>query len=373
MALQFVPVNRPFISTEDSNYVREALDSTWISGEGPYVKEFEETFSKAIGSKFGISVANGSIAIDLVIEALGIGPGDEVILPSFTIVSCMSQILRCGATPVFVDADSLHWNMDVGQVESLITTNTKAIIAVHIYGLPVDMDPLIEISTKYNIPIIEDAAEAHGLKYKDRVTGTMGLVSTFSFYANKNITTGEGGMILTDNEELKEKIQTLKNLGFMSSRRFVHDVLGWNGRLSSLQAALGTSQTKRLLSIQERRIEIGELYQTAFADLKNVTLPVKMTDYAVNNYWVFGLVLNDACGKSAIDIMKMLDQLGIGTRPFFYPLHTQPVLEKYGFSDQRPLPVAERLGEKGFYIPNGLGITQLEIERVIKVVREVIG
>lgn len=373
MPTEFIPVNKPLITPEDVNYVKEALESTWISGEGPYVKEFEDSFSQAIGSKFGISVANGSVAIDLVIEALGIGPGDEVILPAFTIISCVSQILRCGATPVFVDSDSVHWNMDVSRVEEAITSKTRAILAVHIYGLPVDMDPLIEIANKYDIPLIEDAAESHGLKYKDRVTGTLGLASTFSFYANKNITTGEGGMVLTNDDELCQKIRTLKNLGFRSDRRFVHDVLGWNARLSSLQAALGVSQTKRLPEIIEMRLALGELYQSAFADLQNVVLPAKATEYAVNNYWVFGLVLKEESGKSAIEVMKGLENLGVGTRPFFYPLHKQPVLQKFGFSKQRPLPVAEWLGDKGLYIPNGLGITNSEINRVIDGVRELIG
>lgn len=371
MEHDFIPVNRPLLSSEDAEYVRLAISEGWISGEGKYIQEFEAEFANSTSRKYAISVANGTVALDLVFASLNLGPGDEVILPSFTIISCLNQILRSGATPIFVDADSSTWNMDVSAIEGLISDRTKAILAVHIYGLPVNMQPLVEICQKYEIPLIEDAAEAHGLKYEGRVAGSFGMFSTFSFYANKNITTGEGGMILTDDDDLAQKIRTLRNLGFSQERRFVHNVLGWNARLSSIQAALGTSQLKRLESIVEQRKSLGARYHEAFKDIPALVMPVVETTHSKNNYWVFGMVLREDAGLSAIEAMTMLASNGIGSRPFFFPLHKQPVLRDFGFEVQPSLPVAEWLGNKGFYIPNGLGITEPEICRVIEVVSSV--
>jgi perosamine synthetase len=370
----FIPVNTPLITKEDTDYVTKAVSEGWISGEGKYVAEFEEAMGLLCKRNHAIAVSNGSVAIDLVIESLGIGRGDEVILPSFTIISCLAQILRNGATPVFVDALPDTWNMDVSQVESLISPKTKAIMAVHTYGLPVDMDPLIDLAAKHGIPIIEDAAEAHGLEYKGRVAGSMGLVSTFSFYANKNITTGEGGMVLTDDGALASKIRTLRNLAFMPEKRFFHEELGWNSRMSSIQAALGTSQIKRIHSINKRRREIGETYQEAFSTLKSVVLPVSHTDYAENKYWVFGLTIRADFDRTAAQIMKELEEKGIGTRPFFHPLHNQPLLLKYVWDiAKQDLPVSSYLGSKGFYIPNSLGLRKDEVDRIVDTVFGVLG
>jgi perosamine synthetase len=370
---EYIPVNIPWVTEEDADYVRQAVAEGWISGEGKYVAEFEEGMAALCRRKNAIAVSNGSVAIDLVIEALGIGPGDEVILPSFTIISCLAQILRNGATPVFVDALPDTWNMNVSQVESLITSRTKAIMAVHVYGLPVDMDPLLEIANSRGIPVIEDAAESHGLKYKDRIAGSMGLVSTFSFYANKNITTGEGGMVLTDDELLASKVRSLRNLAFLPEKRFVHEELGWNSRMSSLQCALGTSQLKRVHDILERRKTIARLYDDAFSDLEACSLPKKETHYAENNYWVYGLVMKPELERTAAEVMGSLDKKGIGSRPFFFPLHHQPVLGRYGFKFEKGArPESELLGKFGFYIPNGLGMSLHETERVAQAVRETI-
>ena len=372
MKPEFIPVNIPLITTEDMDYVSKAMSETWISGEGAYVEEFESSFATLCNRRFGIAVSNGSVAIDLVIEALELKVGDEIILPSFTIISCLNQILRAGATPVFVDAKSDTWNMDVAQVEALVSPRTKAIMAVHIYGLPVDMDPLLELARRYDITVIEDAAEAHGLKYKERIAGSMGLASTFSFYANKNITTGEGGMILTDSEDFAAKLRRLKNLAFLPERRFVHNEIGWNSRLSSLQCALGTSQTRRLDSILARRRHVGHRYHEALCEIPNVQLAPKEVAFARNDYWVFGIVLMPEFGAVAREIMARLDEIGVGTRPFFYPLHRQPVVLANGI-EPSPLPVSEYLGEYGFYIPNGLGMSDEQVDQVIDKVTDVLG
>ncbi len=373
MTQDFIPVNIPWVTEEDADYVRKAVSEGWISGEGKYVAEFEEAMATLCNRKHAIAVSNGSVAIDLVIEALGIGPGDEVILPSFAIISCMAQILRNRATPIFVDSLPDTWNMDVSQVESLISPKTKAIMAVHIYGLPVDMDPLLEIAGRHGIPVIEDAAESHGLRYKDRIAGSMGLVSTFSFYANKNITTGEGGMVLTDDQLLAGRVRGLRNLAFQPERRFIHSELGWNARLSSLQCALGTSQLKRAPEILERRKAIASLYNDAFSDFDGFSLPLGETAYAENNYWVYGLVLKPELEKTAREVMRSLELKGVGSRPFFFPLHLQPVLEKYGIQfGKHAQPESELLGEFGFYVPNGLGMSPIDAERVAQAVLEAV-
>jgi perosamine synthetase len=369
---EYIPVNTPLITAEDIDYVSKAMRETWISGEGPFVEEFEKTFANLCNRRFGIAVANGSVAIDLVVEALELKPGDEVILPAFTIISCLNQILRSGASPVFVDARSDTWNMDVSQVEALITPKTKAIMAVHIYGLPVDMDPLLELARRHGIPVIEDAAEAHGLKYKGKIAGSMGLASTFSFYANKNITTGEGGMILTDNEEFSIKLRRLKNLSFLPEKRFVHNEVGWNSRLSSLQCALGTSQTLRLNSILERRRKMGHSFHEALSGIENIQLAPKEVAYAKNDYWVFGILLLPEFGAKAMEVMATLELSGIGTRPFFFPLHKQPVVLERGINSV-PLPNSEYLGDHGFYIPNGLGMNEKQISQVIEKVSSALG
>ena len=367
-----VPVNTPLITEEDINSVVEALRDGWVSGEGPVVNAFEESFAASCDRKHAIAVTNGTAAIELVIHTLEFGPGDEVILPSFAIISCVSQILRTGATPIFVDSTPDTWNMDVTTIESLITPRTKAIMAVHTYGLPVDMKPLEAISKKFSIPIIEDAAESHGLIYDNKPCGSFGLVSTFSFYANKHITTGEGGMDVTNNDELAASIRKYRNLAFQPHRRFVHEELGWNLRMSSLQCALGSSQLRRLQVILKSRRELGERYQTAFADLTDVQLPIQKLPYAQNDYWVFGMVLKgERTGQSEM-IQDLLAKEGVGSRPFFWPLHQQPVLAKFGLSHQQSLPVAENLGRSGFYIPNGLGMPEEDIKWVIEKVRKVL-
>lgn len=367
-----VPVNTPLITEDDIASVVTALRDGWVSGEGPIVAEFEKSFAQSCSREFGIAVTNGTAAIELVIHALGIGPGDEVILPSFAIISCVSQILRAGATPVFVDSDEQTWNMDVSQIRSVITPNTRAILAVHTYGLPVDMDPLLQIAEEFDLKVIEDAAESHGLQYRGRRCGSFGLVSTFSFYANKHITAGEGGMVVTNDDELAASIRKYRNLAFQPERRFVHEELGWNLRMSSLQCALGTSQLKRLEDILASRRALGERYQDAFKDLRNVQLPLATTAASKNDYWIFGLVLTGELTGKAPEIQQNLAESGVGTRPFFWPLHEQPVLKTFGMSTQPLLPIASNLGRSGFYIPNGLGLKSEDVDHVIETVRRIL-
>ena len=369
---KFIPVNEPLLNGNEKKYLLECIDSGWISSEGPFVAQFEEKFSQRVNRRFGVAVSNGTAAIDVAIEALGIGPGDEVILPTFTIISCVSQIVRVGAIPVLVDADPITWNMNVNQIKAKITSKTKAIMVVHIYGLPVDIDPVLAIAKEYGLKVIEDAAEVHGQLYKGAPCGSFGDISTFSFYPNKHITTGEGGMVCTNDESLAQQARDLRNLCFQPEKRFVHERLGWNLRLTNMQAAIGLAQLERLDEFSERKRLMGQQYTDLLGGISGVQLPLARTDYADNIYWVYGLVLDGSLGINAEKAMKRLAAKGVGSRPFFYPMHQQPVLRNMGLFNNESYPVAERMYEQGFYIPSGMSLTQNQIEQVSLSVREVL-
>jgi perosamine synthetase len=366
-----IPVNEPLLNGNEKKYLEECIDTGWISSEGPFVKKFEEEFSKRAGRKFGIAVCNGTAALEAAVLALGIGKNDEVIMPAFTIISCASAIIRAGAVPVLVDSEPDTWNMNVSQIESKITSRTKAIMAVHIYGLPVDMKPLEELAEKYNLKIIEDAAELIGQTYYGKECGSFGDVSTFSFYPNKHITTGEGGMILTDDEETAERCRSLRNLCFKPGKRFVHDELGFNFRMTNLQAALGLAQFERLDEFIQKKRHIGKLYNIGFKDLKEINLPMERTAFSENIYWVYGIVIKKETGMNAEQAMNKLAAQKTGTRPFFYPMHLQPVFKKMNLFKGESYPVSEELSELGFYIPSGLALTDEQIYSTIDSVRKI--
>jgi perosamine synthetase len=360
----YIPVNEPLLDGNEKKYLLECIETGWISSEGPFVKAFEEKFAARVGRKHGIAVTNGTAAIDAAVEALDIGLGDEVILPTFTIISCILQIVRSGATPVLVDSDPITWNMDVTQIEDKITTRTKAIIVVHIYGLPVDMDTVLDIAKRHGLKIIEDAAEMHGQTYRGKPCGSFGDISTFSFYPNKHITTGEGGMIVTDDDELAETCRSLRNLCFQHKKRFVHERLGWNLRMTNMQAALGLAQLERLDEFVQKKKLIGRRYTKMLHGLTEVQLPLDRTDYAENIYWVYGLVLDEKIDFDAHHIMKRLSCKFICTRPFFCPMHLQPALIKMGLFNNESYPVAEHIYKNGFYLPSGLALRDEQIESV---------
>lgn len=367
-----IPVNEPLLDGNEKLLLIECIETAWISSEGPFVKHFEDEFAARVGRKFGIAVCNGTAALEAAVIALDLGPGDEVILPTFTIISCAAAIVRAGATPVVVDCDPLTWNMTAELVAEKITSKTKAIMVVHIYGLPVAMDPILELADKHGLKIIEDAAEMHGQTCKGRPCGSFGDLSTFSFYPNKHITTGEGGMIVTDDEALAERCRSLRNLCFQAEKRFVHEELGFNFRMTNLQAALGVAQLERLDEFVLRKRAMGKMYTELLSDLDYLQLPVSRTDYAENIYWVYGVVLKDNAGCDAEDVMNRLRKKGIGTRPFFWPMHEQPVFKKIGlFKDER-CPVAERIARRGFYVPSGMALTVNQIEEVVLSLKDVL-
>lgn len=368
----YIPVNEPLLDGNEKKYLAECIDTGWISSEGPFVKRFEQEFAESVGRKYGIAVTNGTAAIDVAIEVLGIGPGDEVILPTFTIISCVHQIIRSGAKPVLVDSDLLTWNMNVNLIEQLITPKTKAVMAVHIYGLPVDMSPIENLCKEHNLFLIEDAAEMIGQRYRNKPCGSFGTISTVSFYPNKHITTGEGGMILTDDPCLAEQCRQLRNLCFQKGKRFVHERLGWNLRMTNLQAALGVAQLEKLDSFVDKKRLIGKKYSELLNDIPHIQLPLAKTDYAENIYWVFGIVIDSLVEINSSQLIEQMSSYGIGCRPFFCPMHLQPVLQGRIDSHPNSYPVSEQMYKYGCYLPSGLALTDDQILRVCDSVRKIL-
>lgn len=367
--MNFIPVNTPLLEGNELKYISECITTGWISSEGPFIAEFEEKFAAYIGQKYGIAVSNGSAALDIAVKALNLGKDDEVIMPTFTIISPAQSVITAGATPVLVDSDPLTWNMNVQDIEAKITERTKAILVVHIYGLPVDMDPVLSLARKYNLKIIEDAAEMHGQTYKGKMCGSFGDITLFSFYPNKHITTGEGGMILTNDETLAKRCKKLRNLCFEpDGPRFIHHEIGWNYRMTNMQAALGLAQLEQIEGFLQKKREMGAVYQEKlqFLKAKGFQLPEVKTDYADNIYWIFGLVAPSE--KEKEKLVTLLSQNKIATRPFFWCMHEQPVFQNMGLFKNEQYPNAEKIARNGFYLPSGLGLTKEELLRIVDVI-----
>jgi len=363
-----IPVCEPHISEHDIALVNDALKSGWISSSGKYLDLFEERWAAYCGMQHGIAVSNGSSALDIAVALLDLQAGDEVIMPTFTIISPAQSVIRAGGLPVLVDSDPITWQMDVTQIEGEITPRSRAILVVHIYGHPADMEPVMALAEKYGLTVIEDAAEVHGAEYRGKRCGGIGDISAFSFYANKLVTTGEGGMVLVRSREHATRARSLRNLCFQPDRRFYHESLGYNYRMTNVQAAIGVGQIERIEETVFRKSEIAHLYTAAFSDIPAIQLPTEMS-WAKNVYWVYGIVLGDERGADAVQVMSQLRSRGIETRPFFLGMHEQPVFQHMGLFCGEHYPVAERLARKGFYIPNGLALTDEEIASVVDAVR----
>jgi perosamine synthetase len=368
----FIPVNEPLLDGNEKKYLNECIDTGWISSEGPFVQRFEASMAATVGRKHAIAVCNGTVALEAAVAALQLEAGSEVIMPTFTIISCAAAVVRCGCVPVLVDCDPCTWNMDVAQIEAKITPLTRAIMVVHIYGLPVEMDQVLALADKHGLKVIEDAAEMHGQTFQGRQCGSFGDISTFSFYPNKHITTGEGGMLLTDDDALAERCRSLRNLCFQAKKRFVHEELGYNFRMTNLQAALGVAQLERLDMFVFRKRSMGRRYAELLKDVPGITLPVERTANAENIYWVFGLVLDAELPVDAEEMMRRLGQQGVGTRPFFWPMHEQPVFLKMGLFRGERYPEAERIARRGFYLPSGMALSDQQAERVARSVRDLL-
>ncbi len=368
----FIPVCEPTLNGNELRYVTECIKSRWISSSGKFIKQFEDKFSEYCGVNYGVSCSSGTAALHLALEAMGIGKGDEVIIPTFTMIASCNAIIYAGAKPVLVDSELKTWNIDIGKIEEKITNKTKAIMVVHTYGHPVDMDKLREISAKHNIQIIEDAAEAHGAEYKGRKVGSLGDVACFSFYANKIITTGEGGMIVTNNEKWAERVRLLKD-HFFGKIRFLHQEVGYNYRLTNLQAAIGLAQLEKIDKYVSARRNNAKLYNKLLSNVKGITTPPE-AKWAKNVYWMYGILIEEDFGISMPKLREELYKNGIDTRTFFIGMHKQPA---YKGKDERfpdisgSYPISDELERKGCYLPSSSHLKKEEITKIVNTIKTI--
>ncbi|MDD4287128.1 MAG: DegT/DnrJ/EryC1/StrS family aminotransferase [Candidatus Peribacteraceae bacterium] len=369
-----IPVNEPVIPVEAKQYVLDALETGWVSSAGKYIQQFEEAFAKYLGVKHAITTTSGTSALHLALAALGIGPGDEVIVPDFTMIASAFAIMYTGARPVFVDVDPEIFTLDPSKLSAAVTPHTKAIMPVHIYGHPADMDPVLSLARERNIAVIEDAAEAHGAAYKGRLCGTMGTVNAFSFYGNKIITTGEGGMVVTDDDAIAARVRSLKDLSHSPTKRFVHETVGFNYRMTNLQAALGLGQMAHVEEFLKKKQWMADRYAQELKDIPGLRLPITRT-WAKNVYWMYAVLVDEQLGMTRDAFRAELKKRGIDTRDFFTSCAAQPAIRALGSvpfgSAQGPFPVTENIAERGLYLPSGLALTEEQIAAVIVAVRAI--
>ncbi len=365
-----VPVNQPVITAEAKKYVAEAMESGWVSSAGKYIGLFEKSFADYVGVKHAIAVTNGTHALHLALVSVGIGAGDEVIVPDFTMFSSIAAILYTGAKPVFIDAEPETFTIDVTQIEKKITKKTKAIMPVHIYGHSADMDPIMAIAKKHQLHVIEDAAEAHGALYKDKKCGSIGHINAFSFYGNKIITTGEGGMVTTDDDALAAKARLLKDLAHSPAKRFWHEELGYNYRMTNLQAACGLGQMEHIDEFVRKKQWMDSEYRKRLGDITYLRLPITKP-WATNVFWMYAIVLEEEFPMTKDQFKAKLLEKGIDTRDFFYSSASQPIVRKM-IGDQGSFPVSEKIAERGLYLPSGLAITEEQIEYVCDAIHSIL-
>jgi perosamine synthetase len=370
-----IPVSEPWFLEEDAERVAECVRTGWVSSAGKSVGEFESAWAAYCGRAYGVAMSSGMSALQAAVAALDLRAGDEVIMPSFTIVSCALAVIYSGGVPVLVDSDPRTWCMDVGLVESRIGPRTRAIMPVHTYGHPVDMDPLLEIASRHGLAVIEDAAEAHGAEYETatgwRRCGSFGTMSCFSFYANKLITAGEGGMVVLDDAALVARLRSLRDLCFAPGRRFEHAAMGYNFRLTNLQAALALPQIGRIEELLRRKRCMARLYRELLCDLPGIEQPPEMP-WARSSFWMYGIVLSERLDLDAAELGARLRAEGIETRPFFLGMHEQPPFHERGLFLKERYPVAERLARRGLYLPSGLGTSEAQFRRVSEALHKVV-
>jgi len=362
-----IPVCEPLFDGNEKKYVQDCLDTNWVSSLGQYITRFEEEFSHYCGVTHGVACANGTVALHLSLVALGIGPGDEVIIPDFTLIVSANVVILAGAKPVLVDVDPKTWCIDAAKIKEKITPRTKAIMVVHMYGHPCDMAAISTIARQHNLYVVEDCAQAHGAEVNGQKVGSWGDVGCFSFYGNKILTTGEGGMVVCRKAALADRLRLLRNQGF-EEPRFVHRVMGYNYRLTNIQAAIGLAQTEKVCEKVARKRDIAAAYAKLLDGQSSITLPSEAT-WAKNVYWMYGILIEDGFGRSRDDVMKELRTHGVETRQFFYPMHRQPA---YQGADARfpdtsgEFVISDRLASRGLYLPSGLGLTSVQIEYVVE-------
>lgn len=361
-----IPVSEPTLDGNEERYVVECIRSNWISSIGRFIREFESLFSTKCGCRYGVACTSGTTALHLALATLGIGPGDEVIIPTFTMIATINAVTYLGAKAVLIDSELETWNIDISQIEAKITPKTKAIVIVHTYGHPVDMDCVNEIAKKHKLYVVEDAAEAHGALYKDRPTGSLSDMACFSFYGNKIITTGEGGMITTNNKEIADVSRNMRDHAFSHERHFWHQYLGYNYRMTNMQAAIGLAQTERLSELVRARRENAYYYTSKLKDIKGIITPPEKS-WAKNVFWMYGIIITDEFGMSRDEFRSRLAKHGIETRTFFIPMHLQPIYYKQ-YKGQS-YPRAEELCKRGLYLPSSSKLTKDDIDFIVETIK----
>jgi perosamine synthetase len=362
---KFIPVSRPALIGREKEYVIDCIESSWISSHGKYINLFETKFAEYLHVKHALSCCNGTVALHLALLALGIGVGDEVIVPAFTYIASANAVSYTGATPIFADCQADSWNMDPEKIEHLINHKTKAIMPVPIFGHPCDMDAIMDIAHKYNLYVIEDAAEAIGARYKSMMCGSIALISTFSFYGNKTITTGEGGMVVTNDDTLAAKVLLLKGQGMEPNRRYWFSRVGYNYRMTNIEAAIGLAQIENIEILTAKRRTVAQWYKNHLKHIPGITLPIeKINSY--HSYWMYSILIEDSFGKSRDEIIDMLAESGIETRPFFHPMHKMPIYADNNLTD---LGNAEFIASRGLSLPTFYELEEEDVEFIANVLR----
>ena len=377
--MKFIPVCEPTLLGNEVKYVTDAIETGWISSSGKYISAFEEAFAAYCGVRYSVAVCNGTVALHVALASIGIGKGDKVIIPDFTMIASAFAVCYTGAMPVFVDAEPNTWNMDANEIEVKIEIEKKkgdgrvrAIMPVHIYGHPCDMDPIMAIAERYGLYVVEDAAEVHGAEYKGKKVGSFGDINAFSFYANKNLTTGEGGIVVTDNKELYDRARYFKNLCFPldSPRSYLHEDIGFNYRMSNLHAAIGLAQLEKADEYRAMRIRNASLYQSILAEVPGLTLQSQKPS-TLNVYWMNGVFVDpDKYGHTREELTTHLKTKGIDTRNFFQGMHRQPSLRKYGCDCSGEYPVSELLADNGFYLPSASSLSEDDIRYICQTIAD---
>ena len=364
---RYLPVYEPLLTGNELNYVSDCIQSGWISSLGKYIAQFETLFANFCGTHHAVAISNGTAALHLALVCLGIGPGDEVIVPTMTFVATANAVHYTGATPIFVDSELDTWNIDPARIADRITPKTKAIIPVHLYGHPVNMQPILDLAQQHHLFVIEDAAEAHGAEYKGKRVGSLGLINAFSFYGNKIITTGEGGILTTDDDGLAERARFLRDHAMSPDKRYWHPEIGYNYRITNLQAAVGVAQMERIEEFIQRKRWIAQAYNDYLHDIPGIILPPEAS-WARSVYWMYSILFTDEFPISRDEAGRQLKKEGIDNRPFFYPIHVMPP-----YQQDLDLPNATYLSQHGMNLPSAVTLTEEDIQRVTSAIRKMIG
>jgi perosamine synthetase len=368
MRAHIIPVCEPRLDGNEERYLLRTVQTNWISSAGKYISEFENLFAEKVGAKYGVACSNGTTALHLALATLGVGPGDEVIVPTFTMIASANAVSYTGAKPVFIDSEPETYNMDVTQLESKLTPRTKVIMPMHTYGHPVDMDPLLALAKKHDLFVLSDTAEAHGAEYKGKPIGGLDDLSTYSFYANKIITTGEGGMVTTNNAEIAKIARNLRDHAFSDERHFWHKYLGFNFRMTNMQAAVGLAQTERFEFLVGCRRRNADMYSELLSEVPGLTLPPEKP-WAKSVFWMYGILVNPEFGMNRDELRERLAKRGIETRTFFIPIHLQPIyFREHG---HERFPVAEMLCERGMYLPSASSLSLADIQFIARCIKEI--